>query len=213
MPSRNELFDIKKTNLVENIYQLVQNFSNHIDIYNWQDWSPERIKNDFAQRSVNQIINEGDILYLDSCFNYTALMLEGLKENNIGQDHTLLIQVLNVEGHGNIPRVHFAADFKEGGESKYVDFEGGRKVILSQGSYLNANPKALNLIQPDILVPYSIDANIRILEQMGHHFNDIPQFDFKAQIAHMSNINNKEVFNNYLNQTGGKKDLQLELRF
>jgi len=109
-----------------------------------RQWTNAEIDEKFANRTVEQILDDGNTCYMNPCFDFVQVALLALRDN--GYRTTLFAEELEQKGY-NHTRIHFALEFEipvkdEEDENKivrwdkyFIDFKSMNKVVYGDGAY------------------------------------------------------------------------------
>ena len=140
-----------------------------------EKWDNDKIDSAFAQRSAEQILADGHTFYMNPCLDYTLVMLELLKRNEV--DAALVMEELRGEYPFN--RVHFALEFSDGKTPRFIDFSHGMHVRYGIGEYRHHNSDLEQIsirrspggdIKPELPLHQSLGCNL--LEHIDGYFVD-----------------------------------------
>ena len=96
-------------------------------------WDNDQIREKFANRTVRQIVGDGDTCYMAPCLDLTLVAQERLKANE-GYSTEFVIERVKQEGFG-FDRLHFALNYQKGEKWYHIDFLGDNIVEVGDGRY------------------------------------------------------------------------------
>lgn len=163
-------------------------------------WSDNEIREKYALRSSEEILNEGDIHYMNSCPDYSLLFFDYL--NSKDADPKLIIQELFYK---NIKRkiFHFAVQFNLNDSNYFVETIGFNKVSYGIGDYVGNRENVENL--RIITLENKVDSKDNIIESTnGDLKKDLENFR-NEHINYLIQANTKESYNAFIRKVGEAK--------
>ncbi len=186
-------------NICDKVEHLLEWIDSKISIMSWDN---EDIRQKFAKRGANKIINEGHVCYMNPCLDYNLVILEILKNNDI--DSNLVMEELESPTYKHT-RLHFAVELFDK-EQYFIEFMPLKSIYLCRGKYSNSM-KDINSIDVFRLDASQIDPNKAIyenfgftnLEEMESMFKD---FSLAPQLEKIYKDNTQATYNGYLKKLG-----------
>lgn len=168
-------------------------------------WNNQRIVSQLWQRSIKQIIADGETCYMNPCADYTLVFLSKIK--NV-LDQKIVIELWIERGvyelkDVEIPIAHLFIKLTDTQNTYIVDFASDNDVHIYPWKYKNQKPNiisvAINYIPSNNIIE---DQDIfQIMESVGIY---IPKEVFQAQIAKLQKDNTEEVFQDFIHRTENK---------
>lgn len=160
-------------------------------------WNTNRLYKDFAQRSVKQILTDGDTSFIGACNDYTLLALDTLQKQ--GKEPRLLIEILKNNNPNNVKEgLHFAIDLPKEPIQTYLDFAHRTTVIHGKGEYRNLQPH----VESQLIIPVEgpFDPEVPIIKSHERTFRKLG-VNLEGYLQHITTINTQETFERYLEET------------
>lgn len=187
-------------------------FNNVVELTSWIDsvikktkWSNERIKNVYAKRSSKDILEDGDVCFLNPCLDYTLIAYHILEKNNYSPK--VLTEELFYRKYDS-PSLHFVINLSENNSDYFLDFKEMNKVIFDKGIYKNSNPQVDTIQQ--FVFPHDIPFDLSSFNFSKYVFDKLNTFSFEQTIDRLILYNTDEVYQNYNAQESSSLGLYVQ---
>jgi hypothetical protein len=139
----------EKEKLTDLIKPILDDISEKVELTNWD---AQKVKEKFGRRSINEILEDGEIFYFNPCSELSLLLNQGLFDRGISP-----VLVVAMQKYNNRDVLHFASEFKY--DSLYtVHFKERQIVEVIKGPYVNTRKDIIHLneirysekINPDV---------------------------------------------------------------
>lgn len=163
-------------------------------------WSNDEIKTKYGLRSSNQILNEGDVFYMNSCPDYSLLFYDYL--NSKDANPKLIIQELF---YNVLKRkvFHFAIQFDFKNLTSYVETIGFNKVSYGIGNYTGIRNNVENLRL--ITLEKKISADNNIIQSVDADLKDDLEYFRNKHISFLIKANTNSSYDAFIRKVGEPK--------
>ena len=163
-------------------------------------WTDDEIRNKYALRGASQILNDGDVFYMNSCPDYSLLFYYFLKKRDANP--RLIIQELYYNTVGR-KVYHFAVGFYYLDILCFIETLGFNQVAMGLGEYIGNRENVQNI--EITILENEIEENKNIIDSSSGKLRE--QFE-KFRIEHIEFLirsNTPEAYKAFVRKVGELK--------
>lgn len=159
-------------------------------------WDNQRIENKYANRTPREIIEEGNVFYMNPCLDLTLVYTALANENGVGGN--MVIEVYNAPSRLDFNPIHLAMEFETEKGVVSVNHLGKEKVEIWPGAY-KERVAAKRAMHPIRMPVQKINPDLPIHKSLGFKSREecTRMFEGYSLRKHLDRMKQDNTLDNY----------------